>query len=354
MKRLMCMALLALSVLGCASSNGYLPKHALTDPAEGISVPHPVELEKAGVKAFTTFTAIMSPDLWTEVVAGGGVYPILGYQGRGKEPLRGYCYLADVNWWGDFLLQCVFAEGKTEMADAKFAIFNRDAGWAYKLNGEEALETPAEGEDKKPFGYEASKLEKDEDYREEFFQKFGTTLKQSDEFFQSYFAEKGLEPAEDLTSVREIAVGSPEWEDYKAQLARRLPFNYKMADGQIRSGHMPLEVFKPLAVEDPGFTSGARFAKDVKIPLIALPFTGVIWPVMVGASLANSAVVAGVDDSWSGYFGRAKVIRYQLAPSFRQIAAVYKELLKRRDERTKELESELQRLEVRLDLWINR
>lgn len=346
------MFLVSVFAVGCASTNGHLSKYALTNPAEGISVPHPVEIEKAGIKAFTTFTAIMSPDLWTELVAGNGVFPIMGYLEKAKDLFKGYSYVADINWWGDFLLRCVFAHSKAELEDAKFVVLNKDAGWAYMLDGPEAYQAPTEGTDEKPFRYDSEKFEKDEEYQKKFFEKFGRTFKELDEFFKSYFKEKGLEVVEGLTSVNEIIVGSDEWEAYKEKLATRLPFNYKLANGQIRSGHLPLEAFKDIAVEDPGFTSGARFAKDAKIPLIALPFTGIAWPVMAGASLANSALVAGVDDSWSGYFGRAKVIRHDLAPSFRQITAIYKELLKKRDERNKELEAELQRREIWFGLML--
>jgi hypothetical protein len=333
-----------LFMVGCASTNGYLPKHAITDPAQGISIPHPVEIEKAGVKAFTTFTAIMSPDLQTETVAGGGVFPILGRSENAKELEnlhKGYCYAASVNYWGDFLLQCMFAESKEKLTNTKFIIFNRDAGWAYKLDGQEAYQEPAEGTDEKPFGYDPSKFDKDDEYREKFFEKFGMTFKQSDEFFKNYFSEKGIIPDSNLTSVSEIVVGSDEWEVYKTKLASQLPYNYKLANGEIRSGHLPIKAFKDLAVEDPGFTSGKRFTKDLKVPLLALPLTGLAYPLMIGASLATSAVVAGVDDSWSGYYGRAKIIRYQMAPTIRQIVVIYKELLKRRDEKVKQLEEEL-------------
>ena len=349
MKRLVVLFCALFLVAGCAGTNGYLPKHALTNPAEGISIPHPVEVEKSGVKAFTTFTAIMSPDLWTEVVAGGGVYPILGRskEAKSKEDLfKGYCYVADVNWWGDFFLQCMFAKSKAELSNVKFVVFNRDAGWAYKLDGQETIEeAPIEGKDEKTFLYDASKFEKDEKYQKEFFEKFGMTLKQSDEFFKSYLSEKGIKPPDDLTSVNEIIVGSEGWEEYKAKLTAQMPHNYKMANGQIRSGHLPIEAFKGIAVEDPGFSSPNRFAKRLAIPLVFLPLAGPVglasYPIMIGASMASAAVGAGVDDSWTGYYARAKIIRYQTAPSFRQITAIYKELLKKRDERTRQLEQEL-------------
>ena len=348
MKKIVFLFCMLSLLAGCAGTNGYLPKHALTNPAEGISIPHPVEIEKSGVKAFTTFTATMSPDLWTEVVAGGGVYPILGRseEAKSKEDLfKGYCYIADVNWWGDFLLQCMFAKSKAELSDVKFVVFNRDAGWAYKLDGQEAVEMPAERTDEKTFLYDSSKFEKDDEYRKEFFEKFGMTLQESDEFFKSYLSEKGIKPPDDLTSVSEMIVGSEGWEEYKAKLAVQLPHNYKMANGQIRSGHLPIEAFKGIAVEDPGFSSPNRFAKRLAIPLVFLPLAGPVglasYPIMIGASMASAAVGAGVDDSWAGYYARAKIIRYQTAPLFRQITAIYKELLKKRDERTRQLEQEL-------------
>lgn len=356
-KRWFLVLLLFLCVAGCASKNGYLPKHALTDPAETVSMPHSVELEKAGVKTVTWFTAMMSPDFWVEMVAGGGVFPILGRPKDAKElkDLRkGYCYMADLNWWGDYLLQCMFANSKAELDDVQFSIFNRDAGWAYKLNGQEAIELPAEGEDKKPFGYDPLKFESDGKYMNEFFNKFGMTLKQSDEFFISYLKEKGLEPDESLTSVNEIVAGSEKWEEYKAKLTARLPFNYKMADGQIRSGHLPLEVFRNIAVVDPGFTSGARFVKGANIPLIALPLTGIAWPVMLGIGALTTTGVAAVKDDWEGYYYRAKVMREQLRPSFRLLTLMNKQLLKMHDERIKELEDELRRQQFHSELLLNR
>ncbi len=350
--------LVFLCVTGCASMNGHLPKHALTDPAEAISIPHSVEWEKLGVKVLTTFTAMMSPDFWVEMVAGGGVFPILGRPKDAKElkDLRkGYCYMADINWWGDYLLQCMFANSKAELDDVQFSIFNRDAGWAYKLDGQEAIELPAEGEDKKPFGYDPSKFESDGKYRNEFFDKFGMTLKQSDEFFISYLKEKGLEPSENLSSVSEIEVGSEKWEEeYKPKLAVRLPFNYKMADGQIRSGHLPLEVFRNIAVVDPGFTSGARFVKGANIPLLALPLTGLAWPVMAGIGALTTTGVAAVKDDWEGYYYRAKVMREQLRPTFRLLHLINKQLLVKHDERIKELEDELRQQRFHSELLLNR
>lgn len=324
---------LLILLAGCATGNGHLPEHALKDPAQGISIPHPVEAEKAGVKAFTTFTVIMNSDLWTEVVAAGGVFPVLGQADDGSV-FKGYGYLASVNWWGDFLLQCVFAYGKGELKDAKSAVFNRDAGWAYKLDGREEE-------------YDPEKFENDQEYRKDFFQISGMTLSQLDESWKNYFYGQGLKPAHNLTSVQEIAVGTPEWEAYKARLAAQMPNNYKMADGQIRIGHLEREDFTMAAVEDPGFTGGARFVKDLKVPLLVLPLAGLAWPIAAGTSVVSSAVAASVDDSWSGFYGRAKIIRHDMAPAFRQIVAIYKELLKRRDERIGELERQIKDLSLR-------
>jgi len=46
---------------GCATSGKYVPKHAITDPAKGISMIHPVEIEKAGIKTITIFQRVNGP-----------------------------------------------------------------------------------------------------------------------------------------------------------------------------------------------------------------------------------------------------------------------------------------------------
>ena len=312
---------------GCASSGKYLPEHALTNPAESISVPHPVELEKAGIEVITTFVSVMDPGLWIEVVAGGGVWPTLALTPNGKI-LKGYAFLTNINYWGDFLLQFVFCCSQKELAQAKILYFNRDAGWGYRLVGNEVR-------------YEPKKFDRDKEYQTKFFTEFGMSLSGLNDFWIDYLKEKEINPYPGLSSVHEVIVGSTKWQEYKEKLAVKMQHNYKMADGEIRCGYLPLDTFRQIAVETPGFNGKDRYLKQAKLPLIALPFYGAGMLVMAGASVVSDTITAGVNDDWTGYYARAKIMRYQMAPLFRQICQIYKELLKARDEEIKGLKTNL-------------
>jgi hypothetical protein len=330
--------LVLVGLIGCGSSAKYLPRHALTDPVEGISVPHPVEIEKAGIKTITTFIAIMDPGLWTEIVAGGGIWPALAQAPNG-EILKGYGYLSGINYWGDFLLQFVFCYSREDLVQAKILYFNRDAGWAYQLIGQEVK---VAGQAEKSLTYNPKKFDDDEEYQTELFTKLGMTLSEMDAFWIDYLKEKGINASPDLSSIRELIVGSKKWQQYKKKLAIQMRYNYKMGNSQIRTGYLPLENFRQLAVEMPGFSNGERYLERAKLPLIALPFTGAGMLIVAAASVASDAVVAGIDDNWTGFYGRATILRHQMAPLFRQICRVYKELLVKRDEKIRTLERSLE------------
>ena len=119
MKGLIILLMLAM-IAGCASSNGHLPDHALKDPADGISIPNPVEYERQGRKVMTMFKIVMDPGLWTEVIAGGGVWPIVGaaHEDDNEKLYRGYCYLDSPNYWGDFLLNCLLNYPEADLQKA--------------------------------------------------------------------------------------------------------------------------------------------------------------------------------------------------------------------------------------------
>jgi len=328
MKALKFLVVLAMVMAaGCASSQGHLPKHALTDPADMVSIPHPVEIEKTGIKFITTFQCVMDLGLWVEVVNAGGVWPFLAMTPDGKI-LNGYNYMSGINYWGDFMLQFISHYSREELNGSKILYFNRDAGFAYHLNG-------------KQVPYNPKKFENDNEYRKKFFNEFGTTLSELNSFWIEYFENKGLDPPSDLSSVLEIRIGSPEWEGFKKKTAKVMKYNYKMADGQIRAGFLPLEQFRLMATEIPGFNGSQRFIKRAKVPLFALPFTGAGMLIMAGANIVGDAVAAGVNDDWTSSYARAKTIRYKMAPLFRQICRIYKELLEKRDRKIKDLEFEL-------------
>ncbi len=314
-------------LIGCAGSSNYLPEHALTNPVDAVSIPHPIEIEKTGIKTVTTFVAVMDPALWTEIAVIGGIWPVLAQTLEGKI-LKGYAYLSEVNYWGDFLLRFVFCFSKEDLGQVKILYFNRDGGWAYQLSGKEIR-------------YDPKKFDDDKEYQNKIFSQFGMTLSQMDSFWIEYLGKKEIEVPDDLSSIQEMVIGSPEWKNYKKKLASVMKYNYKMANGKIRTGYLPLDAFRQEAVRIPGFNGAERFLERAKLPLIALPFTGIGLVTIAAINIVGDAVVAGVDDDWSGYYARAKIVRYQMAPLFRQICLVYKKLLEGRDERIKTLEREV-------------
>jgi hypothetical protein len=323
--------ILAPMLTGCVSSGGkVIPDAAFKDPAKGVSVPHPSQIEKDGVDQVTTFTGIMDPGLWTEVIAGGGVWSALARKGDNTH--RGYCYLEDVNYWGDFLLRYIFPCGKAELSGADIILLSRAGGWAYNLLGKEIP------------SYTPDSFQNGD--KDKIFNK-GTTLAELDKFWPDYLEERGQSIPRTLSSVVEVKVGGEGWDELSQKITARMKENYKMASGEIRCGYLPLEEFRQVAVSIPGFDSKERFIKRAKLPLIALPFSGASMGVSAAANIIGDAVVASVDDDWSGYYGRAKVMRHELAGQFRQLSRIYKGLLKARDARIMRLTRELNNKKIK-------
>ena len=308
-KILIVFVVLTMAAAGCASSpDKFLPKHAMTNPSDAVSIPHPVEIERAGIKFITTFYGVMDQGLLIETFKVGGVWPVLGLAPKNKH-FGGYAYLAGMDYNYDFVIQCVFYYSRLELSKAKFILSNRDGGFAYQLTGKQVL-------------YNPKKFDDDGAYRKEFFEKFGITLTE-------------------LSNVNEIKVGSPKWQEFKVKIAKAMKYNYKMGNEEIRCSYLPLEIFRQEVVEIPGFNGGERFLKRAKVPLIALPFAGAGMLILAGANVLGDAVAAGVNDDWSGHYARAKVLRHKMAPLFRQICQIYKKLLTDKDKRIKKLESEI-------------
>jgi hypothetical protein len=316
---------------GCSTSGRHLPGMAMKDPAQAVSVKAPEQLEAEGKTHVTTFTAVMDPGLWTEVVAGSGVWPALAQTPEG-ELKKGYAYLSSVNYWGDFLLKFIFAGDEYVSEHSRILYFNRDAGWAYTLEGEEI-----NGD------YDPGKFDSNEEYQKELFTEFGMTISGLDRLWLSYLRDRGLDPSDNLSSVHYLEIGKGEgWQDFKEKLAGKMKHKYKIGEKQVRISHLPEQQFKQVAVSIPGFGGTDRFIKRAKLPLVALPFTGVGAIAASGASVLSSAVTASIDDDWSGFYGRAQVLRHELAPVFRDLCRVYKSLLRQRDGQIRELKQELE------------
>ena len=327
---------LFLGVAGCASSGKHLPGVAMKDPSQGVSVQAPEEMEANGVKKVTTFTAKMDPGLWTEVVYGSGVWPTLARTPEG-ELKKGYAYLSEVNYWGDFLLRFVFAAEESISKDARVLYFNRDAGWAYTLQGKEVFPEKKQEDQEDKVQYKPEKMDNKE-YQKKLFQKFGMTTAELDSFWREYLRKRGSQPPADLSCVQRINVGqNGEWKKFKKKLISKMKHKYKMGDEQTRLSYLSGKKFKSVASSLSGFEGTDRFIKKAKLPLAALPFTGVGMAASSGASILSSAVSASIDDDWSGFYGRAKSLRYKLAPNFRALSRVYKNLLRQRDKKIREL-----------------
>lgn len=342
-------AILILGMLfgGCASSNGYLPKHALTNPVDGMSIPHPVELEREGVKVVTEFTGVMDPGLWTEIVEKGGIWPVTGMNMLDNSNIEGFAYWAGLDRWGDHLIKYNFQFTKKELENYRFLFFNRDAGWAYQLSGNQVLPEKNAGK----ITYDSEKYERDEKYRKELFAKVGMSLSELDSDWQNRIKRNTLNGEcfesiekeqlclraarlnlENFSSVWEVEIGTPEWEEYKQRLAVHMPHAITMPNGEIRLTFLVEDDFKPEAVSDTNFTGPQRFMKNSVVPLSLLAMSGPALPWMAAANVAGSVATAAIDDSWAGHFARAKIQRHDLADNFRYLSFKYQELIAQKNQ----------------------
>lgn len=328
---------------GCGGE--YFPKHALMDPANGLSIPHPVEVERNGVKKVTLFSALLDAGLLTESVANSGVWPSMGMKGDCKNLLNGYTYIADLGNYGDFVLNQVYNYSAMELAQVKFLYFNRDAGWAYMLSG-----APVPEQD-----YNPEKFEKDEKYCRELFEKYGMTLEQNDKFWREYVvvnectfldgnkkdaqlsfdkkcAEKVARKLEGASMTVEFIVGSPEWEDYKKYVSGIMSHNHKMADGEIRMSNIDNETFRRDASKNNGSSWGKRFLKNSTIPIaMIVGFTGGPAGYLAASNIAGDALAAGIDTKLKGYSDRATIETKEMKPNFRTAISGLKYRIKERD-----------------------
>lgn len=300
-----------LFLVSCSSNSQY-SKFSFQDPAQSVSIPFPKASDYED--KIVVFKAILDPGLWSEVIAGGGVWPILSLDSSNKIS-RGYAFLNGVDYFGNFLLYGALRGNKE---DSKIIYLNRDGSWAYSLLGKEID------------GYNFQKFEKDEDYQRKIFSS-GTTLSELDKFWKKEHS---------VNSYRKLTL-----EEYKSFIKENMKFHYKTPQG-IYSSYLPLDEFRKIAVSLPGFNSKERFIEKAKIPIIAFPFMGAGLLTMSALSLTSDILTASIDDDLSGFYGQAKVKRYQLAPEFRKVSEIYKRLLEIRDKKIEELEFEIHVQEI--------
>lgn len=301
------------SFFGCATSpNRQVSSYAFTQPEQAVSVPAPVQMAKNGVKYVTVFTAILDAGVWgVEGVNGAGVWPALALQNGNIH--RGYVFVTDLNWWGDFVLQgCV--EGQISDPNAKIIYLNRDGGWVYDLTSKESNYIPA-------------KFSKDKSYEAQIFTSAGSTLADLDRFWLVYSEKRGTPIESGMKFSKDIRVGTPEWDEFKKNLIQRMSYAYQMPGGEIREGFMSIEDFRREAAKNYGLTAGQRFRKQLRIP-------AGVDPISVGAGVAGTilnGILAANQDSWTGFYARADALRKDLKPQFRLMQKLYKQLLMQRD-----------------------
>jgi len=312
---------------GLKTAGNYIPGHAFTDPAKAISVIHPDQIEENKVEKICTFIGVMDPALFTEVIIVGGVWPTIALDNDNGKMHKGYCYLENVNYFGDFILRFVFFASKKELESTKILYFNRDGGICYSITGKEVK-------------YNVKKFDKKEEYRKELFNSKGISLEEMSSFWAQYIREHGMNGK--INYFSEVSVNGKNWEQFKKVLTFRMRENYKMGNGEKRCGYLPLNQFKYIASSNPGFTGVDRYIKHAKLPLLTLPFTGTGMLVSAGASVVSDAILANVNNSWDGFYARSQTIRYDMANIFRYVCKIYQNLLIQRDEKIISLENQLQ------------
>jgi hypothetical protein len=344
------MTILLLSLCGCGGM--YFPQNAMMDPADGVSIPHPVEAERKGVKEITVFTTIMDPGLLTEAIANSGVWPSVGQIPGQDEVLEGYAYLADLGRYGDFMLNHVFNYPEEIVIQAKFLYLNRDGGTAYKLDGTIIPEKD----------YDPEKFDKNKEYCSQFFEKYGMTLAELDAIWRKYIvsnecsflegdglfldntcAAKVAQDVGDISTTLGIKVGSEEWENYKERVSHIMNHNQKMPDGEIRMTNLDLNEFRKDAVKNNGSNWGKRFLKNSTIPLSLLIgiSTGPAG-YLAASNVVGDALNAGIDTSLKGHYDRATILAKELKPNFRAVVMAYKYRLKERDSVIRDLNLRIQ------------
>ncbi|MEI7498777.1 MAG: hypothetical protein WCK11_05900 [Candidatus Falkowbacteria bacterium] len=271
----------------------------------------------------------------------GGVWPVPAVKPDGTV-LYGLAFLAPkrvklpsgqvvhelpLNRLGEILLQVTFEHSLAELEGSKMVLSNRDGGYAYRLLGGPIYDLPRENDKKyEPIPYDSEKFDEKKEYRQKFADRFGTSLSQVSAFWREYYRLQALRSEE---HIYEVTVGSAGWYSYRSQIEDAFPWEYKTPLGELRLGWLPTEVFADLASDLAGFNGFERYAKRAGIPLnLAASFTG-IGAIMAASAVVGDAVAAGIDDSWTGLYARAKCLRQDFAPVMRQVVYSYQAHIRR-------------------------
>lgn len=312
---------------GCAGKyENSVSANGLPKAEQALSVPHPVEYEKSGEQYIAVFPLILSPELWgTEGFSSkhvsGGVWPVVSSNSNDSLGKKGYAFITEMNFWGDNIMQGIIVGRKAEIG--KIMYLSRDGHTAQSVSGEE-------------LDYDSEKFDKDPSYQVRVFSQSGSSIQEVEDFWRKYSRSRGLEIPANFQFVEEIKVGSPRWEKFKADLATRLSENYKMPNGEIRSGYMSLEDFRKEASKNNGTTAGQRFGRSAVIPATIEPISLGIGTV---GSLLNGLINAS-NGPMEGFYSMAECRRGDLKSRFKEMSDNFKLLLMQRDQIIYELQSQ--------------
>ncbi|NLC30928.1 MAG: hypothetical protein GX765_02650 [Candidatus Moranbacteria bacterium] len=312
---------------GCAGKyENSVSANGLPEAEQALSVPHPVEYEKSGEQYIAVFPLILSPELWgTEGFSSkhvsGGVWPVVSSNSNDSLGKKGYAFITEMNFWGDNIMQGIIVGRKAEIG--KIMYLSRDGHTAQSVSGEE-------------LDYDSEKFDKDPSYQVRVFSQSGSSIQEVEDFWRKYSRSRGLEIPANFQFVEEIKVGSPRWEKFKADLATRLSENYKMPNGEIRSGYMSLEDFRKEASKNNGTTAGQRFGRSAVIPATIEPISLGIGTV---GSLLNGLINAS-NGPMEGFYSMAECRRGDLKSRFKEMSDNFKLLLMQRDQIIYELQSQ--------------
>jgi len=326
---------------GCASMRdvrGVLAENSKKDfsnfgfkeSEEAISTTAP-EWERSGITAATLVIGVLHPTLYPEypeeIVAEGelgGVWPSVA---KAKpKPIKGEkCFYTDKGPKGVHLTLTLFPaalDPGTPIVD-----LSRDGSIAFSQMG---IRLPT---------YRIDEFQKKEEHRDKVFQE-SLTLGEIEEIWTEYLGGRQSQPF-----VRVVRIPSAEWDEVKDLLRKIMPHDYKMVDGSIRWGYIPLKEYKAAASKNHGVTGAKRFVREFRPDLLSFVFNPIGAAIDNGSRVVTSGIAAKLDKTWTGPYLGAEVKKEAFTNHFLLLEKRHQDAIKKRDEVIQEQAAKIKALE---------
>lgn len=288
------------------------------DAEEAIAMEAPIEWELQGITAATIIIGALNPALFPEypeeVIAEkkfGGVWPSVA--GTKPVPTRGKkLFYTDKGPKGVHLTLTIFPAAldiETPIID-----LSRDGSLSFSQLG---VSIP---------GYQIKKFQQDEKHRNEVFSA-ALTIQEINDIWTSYF--NGRSP---LPFVRTVQIPSPEWEKVKELLQQILPCDYKMSNGKVWWGYIPIEKYKTAASKSHGVTTAQRFVKEFRPDILSFIFNPIGAAVDNASRVVTSAAAAKFDKTWSGPYMQAEGKKESMSNTFLLLNEKHQDEIKKREQ----------------------